>query len=55
MKTKSQKREEAMIRFAESKWENSKACRTGSRTKEQWTKWKTERLKSSKSPKKNHS
>lgn len=35
-KTKEQKQREAMERLANAKWENSKACRTGSMTKEQW-------------------
>jgi len=47
-KTKQQKRAEALIRLKDSKWENSKACRTGSRTKEQWQKWKDKILKGDK-------
>ncbi len=36
MKTKTQKRVEAFERLKNSKYENSKACRTGSATQETW-------------------
>ena len=36
MKDKDTKRAEARVRLEDSKWENSKANRTGSATKEQW-------------------
>lgn len=35
-KTKEQKRQEAVARAKDYKWENSKAKRTGSMTREQW-------------------
>lgn len=34
------RRTSALERLKESTWENSKACRTGSKTKEQWQQWK---------------
>jgi len=36
MKTKSEKREEALERLKNSSWENSKAKRLGTKTKEEW-------------------
>jgi len=40
MKSKAEKREEALVRLKESRWENSKAKRLGSKTEEQWNDWK---------------
>lgn len=38
MKTLRQKRDEALERLKNYKWEDSKAARLGTRTKEQWDK-----------------
>lgn len=44
MKSTTQKRKEALERLKQSKWEDSKAFRTGSKTEDQWNKWKAKEL-----------
>ena len=44
MKSKRQKRLEAMARIAESKFEDSKAFRKGTKTEAQWGEWKSKHL-----------
>lgn len=46
MKSKSQKRTEAKVRLEASTWENSKAKRLGTKTQEQWQKYKESLLES---------
>ncbi len=40
MRTKAEKRREAVERMKRSKYADSKACRTGSKTEEQWRAWR---------------
>jgi len=41
MKSKRQRRDEAVARMESAEYKNSKACKKGTRTKEQWTAWNT--------------
>lgn len=40
MRTKAEKRREAVERMRAARWEDSKACRKGTKTEEQWREWR---------------
>ncbi|UTS52137.1 hypothetical protein [Synechococcus phage BUCT-ZZ01] len=44
MKTKQEKRQEALERLKKAKFEDSKAARTGTRTEQQWAEWRKKEI-----------